>query len=100
MFTRVGDLLTRSERIVRTAGPGSIPRFELVLRALAQANHSLAQAWNGALCNVPEPTPTAPAPEAPKPAPQPQPQPYDPTVHPLAQRMLADALPESAWNTR
>lgn len=69
-LSRVGSLLAQTERVLRTADPKAIPRIELVLRALAQCNHNLAQAWNGALANVPEP----------KLEPAPQPEPREPSA--------------------
>ena len=90
LIATVGGLLDRAERVLRSAEPGAVTRPDLVLRGLLQANHALSQAWNAALAEVPERKPEPP-PEPPKVPPRaPEPKPYDPTIHRLAQRVLAE----------
>jgi hypothetical protein len=66
LITCVGDLLQRSERILRTTDV-KIPRLDVVLRGLQQANQNLAIAWNAGLADIrsPQPKVTPPPPAEP-----------------------------------
>lgn len=70
LITNVGSLLARAETILKSVPVRDIPRLDVMLRGLAQANHNVATAFNAALADV---KPTAPAPFVP-------PTPYKPNL--------------------
>jgi hypothetical protein len=89
LLSRLRGLLDQHERVLRIPDVHQQCNIDLPLRSMKQALHALAQSWNGALANVPEPPPEMP-PAPPVITPTPTATEWSTSAQPLAQRMLAD----------